>query len=120
MYSAVFSGINGSVTDIINVINPIITVGIAGNLLPVRLVSAFSVALYGMFLAVFIPPARKNKIVCGLIIVCFLASYCATCLPGLSGLSEGTRTILLTVLISAGAAILFPRKQTGEETTNES
>ena len=36
---------------------------IAGNMLPLRLVSAFSVALYGMFLAVIIPPARKDKII---------------------------------------------------------
>ncbi|MBO5354355.1 MAG: AzlC family ABC transporter permease [Lachnospiraceae bacterium] len=92
---------------------------IAGNLLPLRLVSAFSVALYGMFLAVFIPPARKSKVVCGLIVVCFFASYCAAYLPVLSGLSEGIRTILLTVLISAGAAILFPRNTTEEEQTNE-
>ena len=93
---------------------------IAGNLLPTRLVSAFSVALYGMFLAVFIPPARKSKVICGLIIVCFFASYCAAYLPVISELSEGIRTILLTVLISVGAAILFPKKQTEEETTHES
>lgn len=30
---------------------------IAGNLLPLRAVSALSVALYGMFLAIIIPPA---------------------------------------------------------------
>ena len=44
---------------------------IAGNLLPLRIVSAFSVALYGMFIAVFIPPARKNKVIAGLVVVSF-------------------------------------------------
>ena len=34
----------------------------AGNALPLRAVSALSVALYGMFLAIIIPPARKNKV----------------------------------------------------------
>lgn len=34
-----------------------------GNLLPANLVSALSVGLYGMFLAIIIPPARKNRIV---------------------------------------------------------
>ena len=29
-------------------------------------------------------------------------------LPGVSAMSDGTRTILLTVLISAAAAVLFP------------
>ena len=35
---------------------------IAGNLLPLRIVSALSVALFGMFLAIIVPPSRKNKI----------------------------------------------------------
>ncbi len=81
---------------------------IAGNMLPVRLVSAFSVALYGMFLAVIIPPARKNKIVAALIVISFVLSYLAATLPVFSDISEGTRTIILTVVIASAAAILFP------------
>ena len=91
---------------------------IAGNILPLRLVSAFSVALYGMFLAVIIPPARKNKRIAGIIIVCFGASFAAAYLPGVSNISEGMRTILLTVIIAAAAAVLFPVKQ-GEGNANE-
>ena len=34
---------------------------VSGNLLPDFLVSALSVAIYGMFLAVIIPPAKKNR-----------------------------------------------------------
>lgn len=80
----------------------------AGNLLPLRVVSALSVALFGMFLAVIIPPARKNRIVALFVLVSFLASFAAASLPFLSQLSGGTRTIILTVLISAAAAALFP------------
>ncbi len=87
---------------------------IAGNLMPLRLVSAFSVALFGMFLSVIIPPARKNKVIAGLIVVCFAASYAATYLPGISVISNGTRTIILTVIISATAAVLFPKKEESE------
>lgn len=87
---------------------------IAGNLLPLRLVSAFSVALYGMFLAVMVPPARRSPVLAGLILVSFLASWGASVLPLLSQIPEGTRTILLTLLLSAGAALLFPH--TEEET----
>lgn len=82
---------------------------IAGNVLPLRLVSAFSVALYGMFLAIIIPPARKNKVLAGIIVICFTASYGAATLPIISDIAEGTRTIILTVVISAAAAILFPK-----------
>lgn len=79
-----------------------------GNVLPLRLVSALSVALFGMFLAVIIPPARKDKIILVFVIISFAASYAATKLPGISDLSAGNRTILLTVVISSIAAILFP------------
>ncbi|MCM1185780.1 MAG: AzlC family ABC transporter permease [Lachnoclostridium sp.] len=87
---------------------------IAGNLMPLRLVSAFSVALFGMFLAVIIPPARKNHVIAGLILFCFAASYAASHLPGIASVSDGTKTIVLTVAISAIAAVLFPKKEESE------
>ena len=83
----------------------------AGNALPLRIVSALSVALYGMFLAIIIPPARKNRIVAGLVALSFALSFACEYLPGVASLSSGTRTILLTVLISGAAAVLFPVKQ---------
>ena len=87
---------------------------IAGNILPIRLVSAFSVALYGMFLAVIIPPARKDKIIAGLVVISFAVSYASTYLPFLKNMTDGTRTIILTVAISAIAAIAFPKKVENE------
>lgn len=87
---------------------------IAGNILPPRAVSALSVALYGMFLAIIIPPARKNRVIAMLIPISFAASYGAAILPVISGLSGGTRTIILTVAISAAAALLFPVKEEPE------
>ncbi len=87
---------------------------LAGNLLPVRVVSAFSVALYGMFLAIIIPPARKSKIILGLIAVCFALSIAASYIPFICELSEGTRTIILTVAISTVAALLFPVRDEDE------
>ena len=81
---------------------------LAGNLLPLRLVSAFSVALYGMFLAVIIPPSKKSKILRILVLICFATSFATATLPYISSLSEGTRTILLTVILSSLFAIIFP------------
>ena len=88
---------------------------IAGNLLPLRVVSALSVALYGMFLAIIIPPARKDRIVAVLVVISFALSFLCSYLPGISALSEGTRTILLTVAISGAAAVLFPVRQEENE-----
>ncbi len=90
---------------------------LAGNILPLRVVSALSVALYGMFLAIIIPPARKDRVVAALVLISFALSFACNYLPGVAALSDGTRTIILTVAISAAAAVLFPVKQ--EETSNE-
>ena len=89
----------------------------AGNILPLSLVSAFSVALYGMFLAVIIPPARRDRVICLIVAVCFALSFAASKLPYISTVSEGTRTVILTVVISSAAALLFPRKDDKEEAT---
>lgn len=88
---------------------------VAGELMPARAVSALSVALFGMFLAVIVPPARKNKIIAGLIPVCFVASFALSRLPLVSRLSEGTRTILLTAIIASAAAALFPHEKETDE-----
>ena len=88
---------------------------IAGNILPLRLVSAFSVALYGMFLAIIIPPAKTDKIIGVLVIIGFALSYAAAYIPFISDFSSGTRTIILTVVISAAAAAFFPKKDDKEE-----
>ena len=82
-----------------------------GNLLPAAIVRALSVGLYGMFLAVIIPPARKSRILAGIILISMGASFTFTKLPLVSSLPSGTRTILLTILIAGGAAVLFPVKE---------
>lgn len=89
---------------------------VVGGVLPPSLVSALSVALYGMFLAVIIPPARKERIVAGLIAVSFALSLASRYIPLIADLSEGMRIILLTLVISTAAALLFPRKDNKEAT----
>ncbi len=88
-----------------------------GNILPASLVSALSVALYAMFLAIVLPPARKSRVIAGLVGVSMLCSVGLTALCkqfGWSWLSEGFRIILLTVVISLVAAVLFPVKEEKE------
>ena len=87
---------------------------ILGNILPLRVVSALSVGLYGMFLAIIIPPARKSRVVAGLVGVSFLSSFLASRLPALAAVPSGFKTIFLTVALALGAAVLFPVKE-GEE-----
>ena len=82
-----------------------------GSILPAGLVSALSVSLYGMFISVFIPEAKRNKIVAALVLVSFAASFAFMKIPLFDGISEGIKIIILTVVISLAAALIFPVKE---------
>ena len=84
---------------------------VLGDILPPMLLSALSVSLYGMFISVFVPEARKNRIVAGLVAVSFALSYAFEKLPYVREISGGIRVIILTVAISLAAALIFPIKE---------
>ena len=88
---------------------------IAGNFLPARVVSALSVALYGMFLAIIIPPARKNLVIAIAVFVSFVCSYICGIVPYVKELSSGTRTIILTVVIATIVALIKPIEEEAAE-----
>ena len=82
----------------------------AGNLLPPVVVTALSAAIYGMFIAVIIPPARKNHTIMVIVTVSFAISGALYLIPATAAMSESLRIIILTVVISAAAAIIRPIK----------
>ena len=82
-----------------------------GDLMPVWAVSGFSVMLFGMFLAIIIPVGKQNRIVLGCIAASFLCGWLASVLPLTRELSEGMRILILTIVISAIAALLFPHSE---------
>lgn len=81
---------------------------LAGNLLSDMVVRALSVAIFGMFLAIIIPPSKQNPVVRLCVIVSFAASFLWDMIPMVNTLTGGTKTILLTVLIAGAAALLHP------------
>ena len=81
---------------------------IAGAVLPAFAVSALSVALFGMFIAIIIPPAMKNRVIAALVLISFALSTAANKLPVFDCISQGIKTIILTVLISLAAALIRP------------
>lgn len=81
---------------------------IFGNILPAIVVNALSVALYGMFIAIIIPPAKKDKPVAFAVIVAMLLSYLCTIIPFVKEISSGTKIIVLTIVISLLFAIICP------------
>lgn len=88
----------------------------AGNILPPAAVSALSVALYGMFIAIIIPPAKKDNAVLAAVIISFIFSWVFGVLPFIAGISSGIRIVILTVAIAAAVAIAKPIEEKEEET----
>jgi len=88
---------------------------ISGSLLPERIISALSIALYGMFVAVFVPPARDNKLLGGIIALSMTLSLLVAKVSFFSLISPGFKIIFLTVLIAGAAAVMFPIKEALDE-----
>lgn len=87
---------------------------IMGNVLPSNVVSALSVGLFGMFIAIVVPAAKRNKVLFGVVLVSMAASYLFYNISFFDSLSSGTKTIILTVVIALAAAVLFPVKEENE------
>lgn len=83
---------------------------VAGEILPPHVVAALSVALYGMFIAIIIPPSKRDYAVGISVIASFLLSWLCSVLPTVREMSAGTRTIVLTIVIAAIAAYVKPVK----------
>ncbi len=79
-----------------------------GGVLPGRVLSAMSIALYAMFIAIILPPARKSRILAGLVAVSMALSLAAARMPRVRDITPGTRIILLTLLVAGAGAFLFP------------
>ncbi len=90
---------------------------VAGSLLPAFILSALKVALYGMFIAIIIPPSKKNRAVLISVVSAMALSCLFTWLPGLKQISSGFVIIIITVAVAGLAAVLAPAE---EEVSHES
>ena len=88
---------------------------LSGNLLPAIVCSALGLAIYGMFIAIIVPPMKKSKstllVVCIAIILSCLFAY----VPGLKEVSVGFTIIICAVVASLIGALFFPVKEEDEE-----
>ncbi len=85
----------------------------AGSVLPASVNSALSVALYGMFMAVVIPAAKKAVSVLSVVLLSAFMSCLLYYVPAFKGISAGMSIILCTVAVSAAGAVLFPLPEEG-------
>ncbi len=89
---------------------------VAGTILPETAANALGIALYGMFLAIILPPARKSRAI--LAVISIAAAISVILRYGVPQLSEGFAMILAAVTASVFGAWLFPVADT-EETEAE-
>lgn len=88
----------------------------AAELLPLSVRTALGIAIYGMFLAIIIPPARKSKAVLAVIAIASVLSCVFRYVPVLNGLSTGWTIIICAIVASGLGAWLFP---VADESTKE-
>ena len=84
--------------------------GVAGNILPPMVTAALGLAIYGMFTAIVVPVAKKEKATA----ICVLFSIALSCafkyIPLLSKVPAGFTVIICAVVASAVFAIIAPIK----------
>lgn len=82
--------------------------------LPISLSNAMGIALYGMFIAIIVPPARKSKKIVYVLTISIAITCIMRYVPGLSSISSGFRVIIATIIASGISAFLYPVEERGE------
>ena len=88
---------------------------VATSLMPPVLSNAFGIALYGMFIAIIVPPAKEQKNVLFAVLLAIAASVACKYTPVIKNLSSGWTIILITLVVCVIAAWLFPVEEREEE-----
>ena len=81
---------------------------VAGNILPEAIKHALGIAIYGMFVAIVVPPAREHSGVLLGATVAIAISCLIAYLPILSFITSGFSIILAALVGAVIAALLFP------------
>ena len=81
---------------------------LAGSVLPQDIRAALGVMLYGMFIAIVVPPARQEKPVFITLVLALILSCLFAWVPVLQTVSAGIAIVICTVAAAAIAAALFP------------
>lgn len=87
----------------------------AGNILPSIVTNALGIVLYGMFIAIIVPPSRKSFSV--LMVVLIAAALSILFKFVFTSVSSGFTVIICAVSASVIGALFFPVKENEEEQT---
>ena len=79
-----------------------------GNVLPASVMSALGIAIYGMFIAIVVPPAKENKFVLLAVGLAAAISIAFTYAPLLKEVSAGIAISITAIAAAIIAAIIHP------------
>ncbi len=83
----------------------------AGEILPASVLSALGVAIYGMFVAIVLPVAKKSLSVALVALLAIGLSCAFTWVPGLNSVSGGFAIIISAIIAALVGALFFPREE---------
>lgn len=81
---------------------------LAGSVLPASIQAALGVMLYGMFVAIVVPPAKQERSVFYVVVLALIFSCLFAWVPLLQSVSAGISIVFCTVAAAAVGAWLFP------------
>ena len=82
-----------------------------GNVLPHRLMSALSLAIYGMFVAIVMPGMKESRAVVLVVLLALVLSSLFYYVPVLSQVSSGLAISICAIVAALAGAALFPVKE---------
>jgi len=87
----------------------------AGEILPDSIKSALGIAIYGMFIAVIVPPSKKSKSVLAVVLISAALSFILKYTPLFYKVSSGFAIIICTIAAASIGAVLMPVKDLQED-----
>lgn len=93
--------------------------GLINDLLPITLQNAMGIALYCMFIAIIVPPAKKSLPIAFCVLLATVLSCILLYVPVIKNISEGIKIIISSVFSAGITAAIFPRTENDDETNKD-
>lgn len=84
---------------------------VASHLMPTSVSVAMNVMLYGMFIAIVVPVAKRSRPILYVVLLAVALSCCFKYISFLSFVSEGISIIICTVAAAVVGAIIWPHEE---------
>lgn len=84
---------------------------IMGNVLPESVMNALNLAIYGMFIAIIVPDAKRSLKLCTVILISVALSLAFYYLPFLAEVSSGIAVCVCAITAALVGALVFPVKE---------